>query len=197
MKRAGLLLLITAGMLVLAQADEASPGLVSRGTKDRILESLPVYQPPPTDSDGATTQPTPPVDRDLLILPKLTVIEKRLPRDAADHLMSKADFNRKMEKLYLDTLAEDGQLNVFLNSIAIPILNQVSIPIPPRRDKNVSGRAIYRSVEIARGRAIYRAKEINRLEHVVDVSKDLDPGAAKKFKQEMDNTHTTRPAGMK
>lgn len=176
MKPAGLLLLIPAGLMTIAAASETASGLVSREIKAHIRESLPAYQPPPPKAEGEATEPAPATDPDVLVLPKMTVKEIRLPPDAADHLMSKRDFKRKMENLYLDTIAEDGPLNVLLNSLTIPFLSPS---------------------KAARGRAIYRAKEIDRLRHVIDVSKALDPDAEKKFNQEMDNTHTTRPAGGK
>jgi len=176
MKPAGLLLFIPAGLVAVLSAEEA-PGLASRETKSHISEGLPTFQPPPPKPEG-----TPGIDStaapaaDVLVLPKMTVKELRLPSDAADHLMSKRDFNRKMENLYLDTIAEDGPLNVLLNSITIPFLS-------PSKAQ--------------RGRAIYRAKEIQRLEHVIDVSKDLDHATAAKYKQEMDNSWTTRLPGRK
>jgi len=174
MKPAGLLLLIPAGLVALLAAEETPTGLVTRETKNRIKEGLPTYQPPPPKADGETSEPAPATAPDVLVLPKMTVKEKRLPSDAADHLMSKDDLNRKMENIYLDALAEDGPLNLFLNRFTIPILS------PSKAD---------------RGRAIYRAKEAERLGHVNGASKAINPEAAKKFKQETDNTHTTRPAG--
>jgi hypothetical protein len=90
--------------------------------------------------------------------------------------MSKRDFNRRMENLYLDSLAEQGPLAVLLGSFTIPILS------PSKAE---------------RGRAIYRAKELERLEHIADASKTLDPEAVKKFQQELDNSWTTRPPGRK
>ncbi len=174
MKPAGLLLFIPAGWVAIATASETSSGLVTRETKTHIREGLATYQPPPPKKEGETTAPSPATDPNVLVLPKMIVKEQRLPSDAADHLMSKREFNRKMENLYLDTVAEGGLLIVLLNSFTIPILSPS---------------------KAARGRMIYRAKEMERLEHVVDVSKALDPEADKKFKQEMDNTWTTRPAG--
>jgi hypothetical protein len=191
MKPAGFLLFIPAGFVAAAAASESGSGLVSRETKAHIREGLATFQPSPPAKEGEAVAPTPSTDPDVLVLPKMIVKELRLPPDAADHLMSRKDFNRKMDNLYLDTIAEDGLLNVVLNSIAIPILNPVSIALPPRKPKDA--RSVYRSVEIERGRAIYRAREIDRLRHVTNVGKNADPSADKKFKEEIDNTHTTRP----
>ncbi len=175
MKPAGLLLFIPAGFVAVVAAEESPTGLASREIKNHIRESLPTYHPPPPTAAGtpgidATDKPA----ADTLILPKMTVKEKRLPSDADDQLMSKRDFNRKMENLYLDTIAADGPLNYLLNCFTIPILSPS---------------------KAARGRTIYRAKEMDRLQRIIDVSKAIDPEADKTFKLEMDNTHTTRPAG--
>ncbi len=172
-------MLIPAGLfaVALASADETVTGLATRETKARIREGLPAYQPPPPQTDGIrSTEATDAPSAGVFVLPTMTVNEKRLPRDAADHLMSKRDFNRKMANLYDDTVAEGGPLIVILNYFTIPLLS-------PSKAQ--------------RGRAIYRAKEIERLEHIVDVSKALDPEAVKKFQQEMDNSWTTRPPGRK
>lgn len=173
MKPAGILLLLPAGLVVSAWAAEKSASVVSREISARIREGLPVFSPavPRTDNEPAS-QPAQTTDPDVFVLPTLTVQEKRLPSDAADHLMSKRDFKRKMENLYLDTLAEDGPLNVLLNQFTIPIFS------PSKAE---------------RGRALYTRKELDRLRHVTNASRS--PDAAKKFEQELDNSHTTRPAG--
>lgn len=176
MKPAGLLLFIPAGLVAVLAAEVSPAGFASQETKARIRAGLPAYQPPPPQAQGSpgVAAESANTTADTLVLPKMLVEEKRLPSDAADHLMSKRDFKRKMENLYLDTLAEDGPLNYLLNCFTIPILSPS---------------------KAARGRAIYVRKEMNRLEHVIDVSKALDPAADKKSQREMDNTWTTRPAG--
>ncbi len=175
MKPTGFFLLIPAGLVAVLAAEETSSGLASRETKNHIRESLPTYHPPAPKADGTPgTEATDKPAADTLVLPKMTVKEKRLPKDADDQLMSKRDFNRKMENLYLDTIAAVGPLNYLLNCFTIPILSPS---------------------KAARGRAIYRAKEMDRLQHIIDVSKAIDPEADKKFKQDVDNTWTTRPAG--
>jgi len=171
MKPAGLILLLSAGSLVIDLAAASNPGQVTSQTKAHIREGLPTYQPPPSPGEGDGVLLAQTTDPSVLILPKLTVEEKRLPKDAADRLMSKRDFNRKMENLYLDTVAAAGRLNVVLNSLTIPFLSPS---------------------QAARGRAIYRAGEQQRLDHVNEVSKSIDPEAAQKYRQELDNSHTTR-----
>jgi len=176
MKPAGLLPLV--GLATALSAAEGTPPIVSREISAKIREGLPAYQAPASKpaTDGATDTADGPQtsDPNVLILPKLTVEEKRLPPDAADHLMSKRDFKRKMENVYLDTIAEDGPLNYFLNRFTIPILS------PSKAE---------------RGKAILTRRELDRLRHVTDSGLRPDPAAAKKFERELDNTHTTRPAG--
>ena len=175
MKPAGFLLFIPAGLVAVLSAEEAPAGLASRETKNHIREGLPAYHPPSPKADGtpgpeASDKPDP----GTLVLPKMTIKEKRLPPDAADQLMSRSEYKRKMENIYLDEIAKDGPLNYVLNCFTIPLLSPS---------------------KAARGNAIYRAREADRLQQVVEVSKALDPEADKKFKEEMDNTWTTRPAG--
>jgi len=176
MKPAGLLLFIPAGFAAaLAAEDAPSTGLISRELKAHIREGLPAYHPPSPRTEGTPgTDTADNPDPDTLVLPKMLVKEKRLPPDAADYLMSRSDYKRKMENIYLDEIAKDGPLNYLLNCFTIPILSPS---------------------KAARGNAIYRAREMDRLQHVVEVGKDLDPAALKKYQQEMDNTWTTRPAG--
>jgi hypothetical protein len=177
MKPAGLFLFLPAGLMVITLSAEDSTGLVSREIKARIREGLPAYQPPPpkTGTDDETAEFVQTTDPNVLILPKFTIKESRLPRDAADHLMSRRDFKRKMENIYLDDLADDGPLNVLLNNFTIPLISPS---------------------KAARGRAVYVKRELDRLNHVNETSKSIDPDAARKYRQELDNTHTTRPAGI-
>lgn len=174
MKPAGLLLPLV-GLASALTAAEPSSAIISREISAKIREGLPTYQPPAPTPAGEAADPGPQTtDPDVLVLPKLTVKEKRLPPDAADHLMSRDDLKRKMENIYLDTIAEDGPLNYFLNRFTIPILS-------PSKEE--------------RGRAIYRQRELDRLRRVNDTVRRINPGTAGKLERELDNSHTTRPAG--
>jgi hypothetical protein len=174
MKPAGFLLPVV-GLASALTAAEPSSATISREISAKIREGLPAYRPPAPKPDGEAADNAPQTtDPNVLILPKLTVEEKRLPPDAADHLMSRADFKRKMENLYLDTLAEDGPLNVLLNNFTIPLFSPS---------------------KAARGRAIYQQRELDRLRHVTGSRRTLEPDASKKLERELDNSHTTRPAG--
>ena len=174
MKPAGLLLPLV-GLASALTAAEPSSTLISREISAKIREGLPAYQPPAPKSEGEAADTTPQTtDPNVLILPKLTVKEKRLPSDAADHLMSRDDFKRKMENLYLDSIEEVGPLNYWLNRFTIPILS-------PSKEE--------------RGRAIYQRRELDRLRHVTGSRRTLEPDASKKLERELDNSHTTRPAG--
>lgn len=153
MKPAGFLFLVPAGLACVASADEASASLASRETKAHIREGLPAFAPAPatdfTPDAGATFTAT---DRDLLVLPTLTVKERRLPPDAADHLMRPKDFKRKMTNLYLEEVDQLGPLNSFLNRFTIPLLS------PSRAE---------------RGKAIRINRELDRLTDL------MSPGEAK------------------
>ncbi len=174
MKPAGLLLPVIGLATALSAAEPASaPSIISREISAKIREGLPTYQPPANQSTGGTEGPQTD-DPYVLVLPKVTVEEKRLPRDAADQLMNRDAFKRKMENLYLDEIAKDGPLNYLLNNFTIPILS------PSKAE---------------RGKAIYRQRELDRLRHVTDAARSLDPNATKTMERELDNTHTTRPAG--
>lgn len=172
MKPAGLLLPLV-GFASALTAAEPSSAIISREISAKIREGLPAYQPPSNKSEGGTEGPQTD-DPNVLVLPKVTVEEKRLPPDAADQLMNRDAFKRKMENLYLDEIAKDGPLNYLLNRFTIPILS-------PSKEE--------------RGRAIYQQRELDRLRHVTDTVRSLDPDAAKTFERELDNSHTTRPAG--
>jgi len=143
MKPAGFLFLVPAGFVCAAQADEVTTGLVSRETKAHIRAGLPAYE-----SSAAADAATEPdrtsfaTDSTLLVLPTLTVKERRLPPDAAKHLMKPKDFNRKMTNLYLDEVDRLGPLNSFLNRFTIPLLS------PSRA---------------ARGKALQTSRELDRL----------------------------------
>jgi hypothetical protein len=147
MKPAGYLLFFSVGTSCWGQAAEPPPGLVSKQTKAHIREGLPKFQAkaPEGTEDSSNEEATPADDPDLLVLPTMTVKEKRLPSDAADHLANRDDVKRKMENIYLDEVAAVGRLNYFLNSFTIPILS-------PSKEE--------------RGRAIYIQRELDRLNRV-------------------------------
>jgi hypothetical protein len=159
MKPAGFLLLVPVGLACLAGADETTTGLVSKETKAHVLAGLPTFQAKPApdaaaEADSANADNLPPLpDANLLVLPTMTVKEKRLPPDAADHLMSPKAFNRKMTNLYLDDLDRDGPLEAFLNRLTIPLLS------PSRA---------------ARGRALALGKELDRLSSLLSPAEAKD-----------------------
>lgn len=174
MKPAGPLLVLALGGIASLPGAEAGTGLNSPEIAAKIRAGLPAYQPP---AAGAATDPagtSAPPDPDVLVLPKMLVKERRLPRDAADHLMNRDDFKRKMENIYLDEIAKVGPLNYFLNQFTIPLFSPS---------------------KAARGRVIYQQRELDRLRHVSEAARTLAPDAAGTFARELDNTHTTRPAG--
>ncbi len=150
MKPAGYLLFIPVGLAGIADAasEPASTGLVSAEIKAHIREGLPNYEPPPAirpagEGDSPIFTENHPLDPDVLVLPKLTVKEKReLPGDAARYLLGSREYNRKMRNLYRDELAKDGALESFLNSHTIPLFSPSAA---------------------AKGRAIALGQELDRL----------------------------------
>lgn len=143
MRPAGLLFLVPAGLACLVIADEPLTGLLSKDAKAHIRAGLPAFQPKPvTDANAETDSSQPVTENNVLILPKLTVKEHRLPPDAPDHLMSPAAYKRKMSNLYLDELDRVGPLYSLLNRFTIPFLS-------PSR--------------VERGKAIQLNRELDRL----------------------------------
>jgi hypothetical protein len=174
MNPAGPFLVLALGGIATLTGAEAGTGLISRDIAAKIRAGLPAYQPPGPGTAAQSDESDAPGDPNILVLPKMTVKERRLPRDAADHLMSRDDFKRKMENLYLDEIAKVGPLNYFLNQFTIPLFSPS---------------------KAARGRAIYQQRELDRLRHVSEAARTLAPEAATTFERELDNSHTTRPAG--
>jgi hypothetical protein len=103
--------------------------LVSRELKAHIREGLPAYQSPAAagpaaPGDSPIFAESHPADPDVLVLPKLTVKEKReLPADATRYLLGARDYGRKMRNLYHDELERDGPLESFLNRFTIPLFS--------------------------------------------------------------------------
>ncbi len=161
MKPAGYLLLIPAGLAVALDAADAPAGLVSPELKAHIREGLPTYQAPAANKSGPTSDSpifsdTHVPDPDVLVLPKLTVQEKRdLPNDAPRYLNNPRDYDRKMRNRYLDDLAKDGSLETWLNSYTIPLFS-------PSR--------------VAKGRALALGDELDRLAELMtpDEAKSLN-----------------------
>ena len=145
MKPAGFLLLIPAGLVNLADASEVPAGLVSRELKAHIREGLPAWRPPaPTGGPVIASEDPAPATPDptILVLPKLTVKEKRLPADADRYLVNPKAYDRKMRNLYLDDLAKDGPLEAVLNRFTIPLFSPSTV---------------------AKGRALEKGRELDRL----------------------------------
>lgn len=171
MKPAGLVLLLPAGLIGGFAADESPAArLVSEQMSEHIRAGLPRFDATAKAAEpapAATADPALAPGPDVLVLPKMTIKEQRLPADAADHLMSRKDFNRKMENLYLDEIAKDGELNYLLNSFTIPILS------PSKAE---------------RGKALYIQRELQRLSGI-----PRDPDEQKVLRQEIERG--TREAG--
>ncbi len=175
MKPAGFLLLLPAGLLGVASAAEPAAGLVSREAKAHVLAGLPKFDAAAKSAEVKEQESAvvvTPSGPDVLVLPKMTIKERRLPTDADDHLMKRSDFKRKMENLYLDEVAKDGELNYLLNSFTIPILSPS---------------------KAARGQAIQRRREYQRLSEVGAATRSLDAQGAAKIQDEIDRATREPP----
>jgi len=160
MKAAGLLFLVPAGLASIAGADDAPPSAVSRETKAHISEGIPTFQPKPVADPNVPDESVPTAfESNMLVLPKLTVKERRLPVDAAIHMGNPDDYNRKMANLYLDELERLGPLNSILNRFTIPLLS------PSRAER---GKAIERNRELDRLSSLLAPTEAKQLDGLYD-----------------------------
>ncbi len=165
MKPVGFLLLLPAGLASVADAAEPSLGLVSRGLKAHIREGLPAYQAPAAgkpaaEADSPIFSDSHPAGPDVLVLPKLTVEEKRLlPADASRYLGNPRNYDRKMRNLYDDDLAKDGVFETFLNHFTLPLFS------PSRLEK---GKALERGQELDRLADLLSREEAKGLNGMYD-----------------------------
>lgn len=166
MKPAAALLLLATGITPLAGAAEPRPASrLSAEVKERIRESLPAYQTP--SARNAPSSPiflNPPTDPEVFVLPKLSIRQRRLPPDAAEHMENRDKVRRMYENVYLDEMASLGELNYLLNSITIPFLSPS---------------------KAARGRAIKQRRELQRYADLADAVERADPAGAAALREEL------------
>ena len=143
-------------------ADPASPPKLSTRLSEEIRSSLPRYVAP-----AATTTPadaTPP-DPDVLVLPKMTVKEKRLPTRDPDVWLGEKVIQQKAMTLYKASMTD---FEWALNSWYIPILSAPA---------SVRARAAYDSAK--------KAAEFDRLAHIINTVESVDPKEAAKLRNEL------------
>jgi hypothetical protein len=116
MKSAGLFVLMPAWLALLAAAEPDPPKLSAR-LRGEIAASLPAYVPPPVSPVSTVA---PPSDPDVLVLPKMTVRERPVPKIDAIDLLIKSARKKKLAHDYKNSL---HGLDAVLNGFSIPILS--------------------------------------------------------------------------
>jgi hypothetical protein len=150
-----------------AETAPAAPRISARLAQE-IRASLPAFSlpthPPPS------VEPERPRDPDILELPKMQILEKRLPRIAPDQILTGPELGKKMKREYLNSLGEVSQLNRILNSFYIPLF---SAPV------SVRAHAAYMNKQTS--------EEMSRLAHTIDVVEKLDPKEAARLRQALNH----------
>ncbi len=168
MKPAGLLLLVPAGLALIASATEPAPEVppkFSTRLSQEIRSSLPKFTAPaapPVSTD--TTPPSP----DVLVLPKMVVREKRLPGHDPDVWLGERVVQQKAMSTYRDSMTD---LEWALNWWFVPIFSSPA---------SVRARAAYEEGKVT--------AEISRLNDLAKIISLSDPKEAAKIRQALDPT---------
>lgn len=90
-----------------------------------LIRSSSPYKPNSATESAGTDSSAEPVEESstLLVLPKMVVKERPLPRDAKRAWLSPKGFKEQWEAVYDKKVAEDGRLNELLNGFTIPFLS--------------------------------------------------------------------------
>lgn len=177
MKAAGPTLLCLIATGTLAAREPTVPATLSSRLSAEVRASLPAYTPPPPKPENTPAGPAP-ADPDVLVLPKLTVREKRVQRLDPLDILSPREQDKKYAAEYRASLKG---LDALLNGFAIPLIGQSLA---------------------ARGRALHAQRQFEDLHFISTVGASLDPeGAAATKKAEDDMKRAidwqNRPAGSK
>lgn len=166
MKSAGLHLLffVVAGTLAAQSTEPAPPAKTSARLTQEIRSALPKFVPPPETKTG-TTESAPP-DPSLLVLPTVTVQEKRQPGEDPDVWLTDRVVQQKAMTAYKASMTD---LEWFLNSWFVPLFS------PPA---SVRARAAYESDKLS--------AEITRMNGVIDNIERMNPKEAAKLRSGMD-----------
>lgn len=158
MKPAGLILLVPAGFALISFAAETeakpaatTPPTLSQRLKQEIAAKLPAFVPPPANPVVSRTPPPADADADVLVLPKVTVQERRQPRIDPNDMLTTQALDEKLAKEFLDSLKG---LDAILNGFSIPLLSPSLA---------------------ARGRALHKARKLEDLNHTIEAIKQVDP----------------------
>lgn len=172
MRPAGHLLLLLIASPAGVMADEpapATPPRTSARLSQEIRATLPKFTPPatPPAATGPVAAPATPRDPDVLELPKITVLEKRIPTNDPDVWLTERALRQKSMAAYRDSMTD---LEWALNSwFYIPLFGT-----PP----SVRARRYYESRKLA--------DEIDRLNNIVKAISLSDSREADKMRQAMD-----------
>jgi hypothetical protein len=171
MRPAGPLLLLLLAGLVAGPADEpaaTAPAKTSVRLSQEIRATLPRFEPPaatpPAASPLLVTVHN--LDPEVVELPKMTVLEKRLPGHDHDAWLNDRVVQRKAMVAYRDSMTDFEWL---LNCWFVPLFSA-----PP----SVRGREYYESRK--------QAEEVGRLNNLIKVIGLTDPKAAAKARRAMD-----------
>ena len=148
-----------------------TPAALTPKTSPRLSREIRAVLPkftPPVAAPVAPPADAPdtPRDPDMLILPKLTVVEKRIPTNDPDVWLQGKAVQQKAMAAYQDSLTP---LEWFLNSWYIPLFGS-----PP----SARGRQYYESRKLA--------DEIGRLGSIIKAVGLTDPKEAAKLQDAMD-----------
>lgn len=171
MRPAGPLLLLLLAGTVVVPADEPAapaPAQTSARLSQEIRAALPRFEPPaaapPAASPVLVTVHN--LDPEVVELPKMTVLEKRLPGNDPDMWLNDRVVQHKAMAAYQDSMTDFEWL---LNCWFVPLFSA-----PP----SVRGRDYYE------GRK--RAEEVGRLNNLIKAIGLTDPKAAAKARRAMD-----------
>lgn len=158
-------LLLSVALLPLAAAEKPT---LSPQLRERLLASLPPYQPPaaetaPAPADAAPAAETP---TDAILLPKFTVKSDRFRRVEPDAWLTEQARSDKALAIYRD---KRNALDWLLNSWHIPLLTPSA---------KARARAEYEEARLA--------DERDRLNRIADVVSRLDPADAAKLHRALD-----------
>jgi hypothetical protein len=170
MRSAGptLLLLITlTGGLLADEPTPAPPAKTSPRLSQEIRAGLPKFTPPPASpSPSPAEAPDTPRDPEVIVLPKITVVEKRIPTNDPDVWLTGRAVQQKAMAAYKDSMTP---LEWLLNGWYIPLFSA-----PP----SVRARQYYEDRKLA--------DEIDRLNSIVKAVGLTDPNEAARLWDAMD-----------
>ena len=160
-----LLVLLVALPLLATGGESPAPqtARLSAHLTEALLATLPAFNP--TAAQQTESPAANPLADDVVVLPKYTVRDRRLPRAEADDWLSQQALAQKIKRDYLNSL---NPLDRLLNGFSIPFLTP-----------SVAARAAAQHDDDKRRR------EQADLDHLLDVVGAADPDAAAALRSEL------------